>query len=369
MEMMEGFFSLLITIAAVVLVAVTGYYVYATLAGSSQLFRGMTPEMRPMSPAQFQTHARNLEMLTRVLIIASIVLSIGVLGRYYDRMEGGAALVVLGLALAFGMPFVIDSFGGPEAGLPKALREFGNPRGYLKSQFQFSGLAMTALGMAQLIIHAVLFVLDFKNRRPQANPEAQKTASQVRKTQDRFLGKCWQLPFCRDTDKELCPVRHHGAPCWRHGRGCYCDQNIILAISGGEYAASRGAAGYLSRSATVVRPKTLSEKREQCLQCPVYLHHQGQKLKLFTGLFFVALIGGLVFYWSSVKTLWPTAVHALGRATSGFTFGAEAGKVPQWALELGNLQMYMWFFMSIIFILVVAYALNAIEWILFRLGI
>lgn len=369
MDLVADIFSHLWKLAAVVVVGVTAYYIYGTLTASGQLFRGLTPEGVAMSPQQFQLHVRNMELLTRLLLIASALLLLGVLGRYYDHIEAGAALAAVGLLMAFGMPFFIDHFGGPDSPLPQALRRFGSPRAYLKAQYQFAGLLTAGVALVHLVVHAVLFVLDWKNRRPQANPESAKTAAQVRKTEDRFLGKCWQLPFCRDTDKKLCPVRHQGSPCWRSGRGCYCDQNIILAISGGEYAASRGASGYLSRTASVVRPKTLSEKREQCLQCPVYLHHQGQKLQLLTAMVFAGLIGGLVLYWSNIKAFWPAAVHAVGRATSGFSFDSKAGTVPKWALELGAMEMYMWFFLILAVMLSVAYLLNAVEWILFRLGI
>ena len=39
----------------------------------------------------------------------------------------------------------------------------------------------------------------------------------------------------------------------------------------------------------MVRPKTLSEKRAQCLSCPVYLHHQQQKYTLAAPLSILAV--------------------------------------------------------------------------------
>ena len=372
LELLEGVMDWALRIAAAAVVLITGYYIYATVAQSDQLFRGLAAPGQQMSAEEFQRHIGNMQLLTKLLLLACAVLVVTGLGRSYMMPETGVVMLLIGAALFFGMPLLIDNMGGPAQGLPKALAKIGigNPREFLKGQYVLAGAGVMAAAACHLLIHAVLFVIGARSRRPRANEEAARTAAQVRKANDKFLGPCWTLPFCRDTEKKLCPVRHSKKPCWRTGRGCYCDQNIILTLSGGnQYNASRGAAGFLSRTATVHRPKTLREKREQCLSCPVYLHHQSQKYKFLAPAVTVGIIGGLAYYWGTVSTLYPTAMQALGRALSGLSFGGRAGEVPAWAMDLASNNILSWVIVFVGGMLLVAYLLHAVEWALYRLGI
>lgn len=370
LEMLESSLDWGMRIAALGIILITGYYVYATLMAGDALFRGLMAPGTVMPSPEFQRHVGNVELLTRVLLVCALVGTLTVLARYYQFPEAGLALLLVGAALFFGMPFFIDAMGGMPTPMPKTLANLGNPRAILKSQYVFAGAAMLAGGIAQLLVHAIIYAIGAGKRRPKPNEDSARTASQVRKAQDKFLGACWELPFCRDTEKKLCPIRHAKKSCWRTGRGCYCDQNVILTLSGGnQYAASRGSAGYLSHTATISRPKSLREKRDQCLQCPVYLHRQGQKHKLLAPLTLLACVGAFVFYWATVKNLFPNAINSLGRATSGLSFGTAPGAVPPWATELASNQILMWMVIFVAGLMLIAYMLHAIEWVLYRLGL
>lgn len=368
LEIFEGLLSWGLRIAGLAIVAITGYYVYGTLQQSDQLFRAMGPNGQ-VSPQDFMRHLNNVTMFTNILFWASILVVVCALGRYYRNPEAGLALLVLGAVLFFGVPLLIQNAAGG-IHLPRNLARLGDPRAVLLKQYGLSGAVVLGAAVIDLLVHAVLWVTQFRERRPKPNAEAEKTAAQVRKANDQFLGPCWKLPFCRDTEKQLCPVRHSKKPCWRTGRGCYCDQNIILTLSGGsQYAASRGSLGYLSRTATVARPKSFSEKREQCLSCPVYLHHQSQKYRLLAPLAILGVIGGFAFYWSSLATLYPEAMKFLGRTFAGLSFGRVVNGVPDWATDLANSPGMMWLIVGVSVMLLAAYLLQAVEWTLYRLGI
>lgn len=369
LDLLNGVFNWGIRLAGVVIVGILGYYLYGVMVQSESLFRGMA-NAQPLSAADFQRNLSNMELLTKVLLVASVVLAISVIGRYFGYPEAGAAILLVGAVLAFAMPFAIQSFGG-SGGPPPNLARLGNPRAYLESRFQLSGMLLLGAGGVFLLVHGFILVGSMRSRRPRADAEAAKTAQQVRKAQDKFLGPCWDLPFCRDTDKKLCPIRQRKRPCWRGGRGCYCDQQIILTISGGsQYQASRGGLGYLSRQASVARPKTMKEKREQCLQCPVYLHHQAQKYQVLTPTAIVLAGGLFVYYWETIRTLYPNAVNALGRSLSGLSFGTQqTGEVPAWATDLATNPGMMWTIIIVLAVLLIAYLLHGLEWLLYRLGI
>jgi hypothetical protein len=369
LEMFEGVLDWGLRIAALGLILITGYYVVATLMYGNQLFAAVGPDSRSMSVADFQRHLGNMELLTKLLLLASVLGIVCALGRFYQYPETGMVLLLLGALLFFGMPFLVDNMGG-SAQLHRSLARLGDPRAFLKGRYVLAGAAFAGAGALQLIAHGFLFVVSGRKRRPRPNEEAAKTAQQVKKPNDKFLGACWELPFCRDTDKKLCPIRREKKSCWRTGRGCYCDQNVILTLSGGnQYAASRGASGYLSYTATVARPKSLREKREQCLQCPVYLHRQSQKYKLLAPVSLIAAVGLVAYYWETVKNLYPDGMRAVGRALSNFSFGGTVGGVPTWANDLAINQGIMWLLIIVGVVLLLAYLLQGLEWLLYRLGV
>lgn len=356
-------------LGAAALVLVTAYYIYGVAFASAQLFRGLDPSGRPMSPEEFQRNLGNLSLLTKALQIGAVLVVIAALGKWFSNIEAGAALLLVGVALFLGMPLLIDNVGGPAQELPRTLARLGNPRAYLRGQYVMTGVILGLPAILHLIFHAIAHMATAGKRKPQANAEAQKTASQVRKAEDKFLGKCWQLPFCRDTDKKLCPVRQKGKPCWRSGRGCYCDQNIILTISGGSaYSASRGSAGYLSAAASS-RPKSWSEKRAQCLACPVYLHHQEQKHKLAVPFVLLAILGGGYMVLGQAREIYPAVMHAVGRAFVNLNFGPSPGGVPGWANDLAANTWMMYLLMGVAALLILAYAVQGVEWLLYRLGV
>lgn len=366
----EEIFNWGLKLGALAILVVTGYYVYGIVAASDQLFRGVAQPGQYMTIPEFQKNVQNMQLLMNVLFIASLVVIVSALGRYLPYAETGAVLLIVGVALFFGMPLLIENMGGPAQGLPKHLARVLEPRRFLASQFGFCGMLFLAAGIGDLIVHGVILVASAQNRRPKPTAENAKTASQVRKQQNKFLGPCWELPFCRDTDKKMCPIRNTKRPCWRTGRGCYCDQNIILTLSGGNlYSASRGSSGFLSASATVARPKSWNEKRAQCLGCPVYLHHQSQKYQVMAPLSVIGVIGAIVFYWSTVRNLYPDTMRAVGRALSGFSFGPSPGGVPAWANDLAANPGIMWMLLLVACVLLIAYFLQAVEWILYRLGL
>jgi hypothetical protein len=45
--------------------------------------------------------------------------------------------------------------------------------------------------------------------------------------QNVFLGKCWQLPYCRKFIREQCPIYHAKTTCWKERVGCMCEEAII----------------------------------------------------------------------------------------------------------------------------------------------
>jgi hypothetical protein len=243
----------------------------------------------------------------------------------------------------------------------------------LANQFTLIGLVFGAAGALQVLIQGVIAFVNRGARRPSLQTDISQGAFTNKKLekQDKFLGPCWTLPFCRDSAKRVCPVLTRKRACWRDGRGCYCDQNIVLMLSGDRgRTATRSAQGFVSmQSLTQTRPKTAAEKRAQCLGCPIYLHRQNQKYRVFAPTCMLVVLGFIVLNKVWLDEAYPNAIRGAGRALRGFSFGGSTADVPEWAQNLAGMQSVEWLLLFVVGLLIVSYLIHAVEWAVYKLGI
>lgn len=93
-----------------------------------------------------------------------------------------------------------------------------------------------------------------------------------------FLGKCWQLPFCRKFVRQSCPIYHARKCCWRERVGCMCEESVILDALKGKVIPrdAIAAARYIPHNHRL----TNDQKAERCRNCVIYNEHQRQKYQL-----------------------------------------------------------------------------------------
>jgi len=93
-----------------------------------------------------------------------------------------------------------------------------------------------------------------------------------------FMGKCWQLPYCRKFVRERCPIYHARRTCWKERVGCMCEESVIRNAMEGRIipADSIAAAKYIPQNTKL----TAEQKAERCRQCVIYNEHQKHKYKL-----------------------------------------------------------------------------------------
>lgn len=93
-----------------------------------------------------------------------------------------------------------------------------------------------------------------------------------------FMGKCWQLPYCRKFVRERCPIYHARRSCWKERVGCMCEESVIRNAMEGRVIPTDqvGAAKYIPQNTKL----TPDQKAERCRQCVIYNEHQKHKYKL-----------------------------------------------------------------------------------------
>lgn len=193
------------------------------------------------------------------LAICSVILAI-------DSIELGIGLALGGILLHFGAPWLFSNYVGENAAslaIAQSLRT--------------TGLWLAAIGVFKAAIDLMQWIIALPERmkqRADVGVGSKAEAAQQRIARDaNVLSPCWKLPFCRETIRKQCPAFLARKTCWRFGRGCYCDEEMISRIIRGESLEAIKAPTRLSKTG-----------KAPCGRCHIYLEHQGHKFKALSPL-------------------------------------------------------------------------------------
>lgn len=178
-----------------------------------------------------------------------------------------------------------------------------------------------------------------------------------------FLGKCWQLPFCRSFVRERCPIYHAKRTCWKERVGCMCEETVIQRAMEGKVIVNKDellAAKFIPHNHRMPE----SQKAERCRQCVIYNERQKHKYRLFLPItigFFVGLyVLGRPTFLSMTQSAMAGVEGAIQRAllSSDTTTGMRETLIPLDEFMLGA-----------VFVLAFVYALKFVEYCLFKIKI
>ena len=271
-------------------------------------------------------------------------------------MKGlGLALVAGGLALHFGAPWAMFGFVGKTnavSALVAALRGTGMWLVYL-------GVFRSAFDLMQWIVA----LPDRKKQRADVGVGRKAEAAQQRVARDaNMFSPCWKLPFCREVIRKQCPAFLAKKTCWRFGRGCYCDEEMISRIIKGE-------------SLEVIKAPTRLSKagKAPCGRCHIYLEHQGYKYKILSPLA-VPITGVVMFF---VWPFWTKAFQAFSTASFWDAISFDAKKFTPGAVATDSktsgglpaeqvMQIATILFGVLIGFFVLIYVCKFIEWFVYK---
>ena len=170
---------------------------------------------------------------------------------------------------------------------------------------QKGGLPLMALGGLKYGFDMMRWVIDLPNRmRHTANVGVMQQAEpkQRREAQNATMfSPCWKLPFCREVIRKQCPAYLAKKTCWKFGRGCYCDEEMISRIIRGESLDTIKAPTRMSR-----------QGKPPCGRCYIFLEHQGMKYRAFSPLAIPATIGIMYFGWSTYIGMTGKILDSMG---------------------------------------------------------
>jgi hypothetical protein len=298
----------------------------------------------------------NIDIFGKVLLGGSMALILALTFLYWGEETLGVLQLVGAGALYFAPLFVPQIFGvtSPTEAGSAALG------------------AMQTAGMVTGGIAVVVLVADLITRirvRSQQGMRAEalkygKGIKEERDIQNVFLGKCWQLPFCRKFVRERCPIYHSRRTCWKEQVGCMCEEQVIRDAMEGKVIPKDALAAtqYIPRNTRL----TSAQKFERCKQCVIYNEHQKHKYKAILPavgigfvLFYVLMRGPLLTFSGGI-------IEAIDRMIGRATFQPKSGvseTITQSGLPFHEILLVC------IMVILFAYTLRLLEFLVFKLKV
>ncbi len=339
----EAFQELLANVARVVL----GLGSVATLIGAGLLI--FTYVRVAGDSALASEAAKNVGILKQVLTYGSIGVAVGA-GFLFWGEDLVAGLLLLVSALLFFAPAwvpMVASGATTQTGA-EAL-----------SALQLGGGVMGASAILVLVVD----VANKTRTRAKVGVKADqlKYGKGVKEEQDKrnvFLGKCWQLPYCRKFVRERCPIYHARRSCWRERVGCMCEEEVIRKAMENKPIPK----DVVLDGSNIPRNNRLTpkQKMERCKNCVIYNEHQRHKYKATIPVVLLTFLLVYALGHGPLTGLVEGFVRVVDRVVHNVTFSKGQAQIPQVFVEA------LLFFTML---LALTYTMKLVEYLVFKLKI
>lgn len=251
-----------------------------------------------------QQSISNLRLASNVFNCGVILMGISLMILMFDEGKVEIAMIVLGLAFHFGVPFYLASSVGRSAATA-----------VMAGNFRGGGFMLTILGLCKYSIDVMRWLSELpdrvKSRADVGSAERAEVAQQRVAKNATMFSPCWSLPYCREVIRKQCPAYIAKKRCWKFGRGCYCDEEMIARIIRGE-------------SMDVIKaPTRLSRQgKPPCGRCYIYLEHQGLKFRAMSWLGVPGTILTMFMIWPAYSKIFMTLSKSMDKFWAGLSFNA-----------------------------------------------
>jgi hypothetical protein len=220
----------------------------------------------------------DMRLAATVLHWSLIFMAVSLVILMLDVSWLGLTMAAIGVVLHFGGPFLLRAAGENVA--------TANVANILRG----TGFFLLFLGMSKYSVDLYRWLSTLPDRmKSKANVGvAQKAeAGQLRIAREATMfSPCWKLPYCREVIRKQCPAYLAKKRCWKFGRGCYCDEEMISRIIRGE-------------SLDIIKAPTRQSRQGKppCGRCHIFLEHQGLKYKMLSPIAIPATLISMFVVW------------------------------------------------------------------------
>lgn len=256
----------------------------------------------------------NIELFSKVIISGMMAAGVGAAYLFWGEELLSAILLIVSGLLYFS-PLILTGVAGVSADTEVAQKALGT--------VQTGG---TVLGLIAIIV----LVFDIANRVRQRSQQGSKAdqlkyGKGVKEESDRqnvFMGKCWQLPYCRKFVRDKCPIYHAKRTCWKEQVGCMCEEAVIRDAMENKIIPKDEVAA----AAAIPRNNKLTsqQKFDRCKQCVIYNEHQKHKYKALLPTIIIGFIAFYAVFRLPLLSATAGMVNGMSRIVGKLTFNPGA---------------------------------------------
>lgn len=342
-EFLEGAAKFLFWAGLLAVLASTGFllFTYFTFSGGG-------------TTASADQAAFNIGIFNKVLIAGMIAVGVGSSFLFWGE-ETLSAFQLMGAGVFYFAPILVPVMNG------QTDSNLAVPARAALATIQSGGLVFGAIALVVLISDISVRV---RTRAFQgAKADQLKYGKGIKQEQDIrnvFMGKCWQLPFCRKYVRERCPIFHANKTCWQEKVGCMCEEEVIRNAMENKAIPKDPAVAvnFIPRNNRL----TLEAKQQRCKQCVIYNEHQKHKYRLVLPMVlcgYIVIIAVLFNFWMGMmEALILRLNRIVGIATYQQTSGKSAASLVPYSFQV--------ILLVCIVLVLITYTLRLVEYLIFK---
>jgi hypothetical protein len=339
--------AVLFKVGAVLFLLDGAYLAYAIMSG----------QLKNPAPSAPQVLGFFGEVLFASGVVATLCVTVLTLEEIYWAVIGGA----IGVVLLLGVPGMVANVAvaGQVNDAAKAVAYWGT----------LTGKAMILIVVCRVIYEIYRQMSEGGERKRLKEEEvARGRRKAVKIPKENVFAKCWELPFCHEAVRELCPAFKAHKSCWKFGRGCNCDPDLVETLiasrpSGSRRGARGSEAAYILAELEADVPKPHAERTIPCARCPIYTEHQRRKFKIVNPLLIVITITLLVIFYPALTTAYSDMARYIAMLISGNAISQTGnGGMQQWWIDYLDTPALQASFVIIVGLFFLSWILKVGEW-------
>jgi len=361
-EFLDGLTNLGLKLGGAIAALALGYLIYGLVA------RNGLAQLGALSHDDRARVIANVGFACSLVVTGGGVAAACAAARYHTEETLGYLMSFFGIVVYFAVPWWVSiGFSSWELRANLAIAT-------IVSQMQLLGIIVFLVGSALVVREVALRITSsLQDRERKTARSAFRVGGQAEPVEEpykrRLYPKCWQMQYCRAFIRKVCPAYESGRSCWRRKSGCMCDGDTIARALSSQTGEGRLFARDLQyRLGTIPQKSSLTpaEKRQRCRDCVIYRLHQEQKYKLTSPFVFPA-VGALIWaLFPALESMFRAFLSFTERVMRNMSFLPSSGESSGgWSVP----DAVLYVFVAWLAIVVVSYALQFLEFCIFKVQI
>ncbi len=327
------------------------YLIYGLASGHIGAFPQPPGGGQPLPPAAQARLTEWVTTATAVLAWGAMIAALLTVARYYESSSAILVAGAIGGFLYLGLPALIAALLQQSYHSPNALTDM------MVMDGRAAGKAILTATAPWGAVYVFLRAL----RRPKRVRIAvtPKGASRVVMRARSLIPRCWDLAHCRSVTGS-CPRLRERRSCWKVGSGCMCDIGLAERVAD-------GSAAWAHEEVVALRYR--AGRTRACLTCPIYEEHQDLKFRVLQWLAYPLTAGIIFLARFPLHVGYERSLDFLDRTIAMLSFvpstDSPAASGMHSMVLSSNVELV---FLGCLWLLLVSYALQAIEHLIFRWG-